>query len=1044
MLAALRLRVELFDLVRPELPVSWVVTVPATRVTWLRAIWPPVSAPEVRVTRLATPVPVVPVRSRVAPSTVTVAPERAALEPAARVPPVTLTLPVKRLVPVRVRMPSPVLTRPRLPETTPAKAESVAPETVTVAALTASALVSSPPVPTRLERETERPLRSTVPLAESVRLRLAAPSAVALPTVTLPADTATPPVKVLAPLRTTSPATALTKAAEPVRVAATVPALAVTWLTAMEPPVSVPPSTVTPLTIVLPLRSREPAETVTALLPSAALEPRATVPPAMVVTPVKPVLSPVMIRVPLSVLLREPSPARRDARVPALAVRVVAVARLMVPPVMVPPLRKVVLPMLAVPRLTVPELTVRLPEPKAVFVPALTVPPSTVTPPLKSLEPLRLATPEPVLVTPPRPVIEDEIVPAWTLTAVPVATLMVPPWIVPPVMETELAMEAPVRSRVPAVTVTVPEPRAVSAVAARVPAETVVPPLKSLEPERVSVPLADLASAPEPVSWVPTEPVTRVTLAIATWPPTRAPELRVIAFARPAAPVRSSVPPLTATRLVAAPKAVALPATKVPSLTWTLPTKVFAPERTCVAKPYLTTPRLPERTPEKVEVVATPVARMRDAFVTAALVTAPAPAREATTAVRPLRSIAPSAPTVTALREVPSAAALPRVTLPASTVTPPVKVLAPERVTSPEVVLFRPALPVRTAAISPEVATTLAASIEPPVSVPPATVTRLEIAVSLRLSVPPLTLTPPEPRAKALPTTIEPAERVTTPEKSALAPESVRTPVTDLVSVDEPTMSAEIAPDFAVRFATSKEPPVSSPPSTTMALVSVWPPRSSVPPVRETVPLPRAVPLPAMILPPEMSAPPEKLLFAPDSVTTPAAVLASLPEPVSFVATVPATGTSCATASSPPVRVPPESVMVFAKPVVTPRSSVPPVTLTAPVLSAETWPTTSVPWLTTTGPAKVLRPSRRREPLVFLVRPLVPLSVAETTPVRASSWPTSRSPPVSVPPLTVTRFAMVWPLRFNAPPPAMVTTLVPSDRASPMTSVPPLMSVTPV
>ena len=335
----MRLRVLLFDFVRPVAPVSSVVTVPATRVTWLRAILPPVREPEVRVTRLAMPAPVVPERSSVPPSTVTEAPERAVFEPAARVPPVTLTLPVKTLAPVRVCVAAPVLAMPRLPERTPAKVVSVAPERVTVAALTASALVSSPPVPARPERATDLPLRSTVPVAERVRLLLAAPRAAASPRVTLPAETATPPVKVLAPERRTSPATDLTKAAEPVRVAATVPDLATTWSTAIEPPVRVPPSTVTPLTMVLPLRLREPAETVTAPEPSAALSPRATVPPAIEVAPVKPTLAPVTSNVPLSVLEREPSPASSEARVPALAVRVWAVARLMVPPVMVPPFR---------------------------------------------------------------------------------------------------------------------------------------------------------------------------------------------------------------------------------------------------------------------------------------------------------------------------------------------------------------------------------------------------------------------------------------------------------------------------------------------------------------------------------------------------------------------------------------------------------------------------------------------------------------------------------------------------------------------------------
>ena len=337
--AASRVRVVLFDLVRPAEPVSWEVTVPATRVTWLRAILPPVKEPEVRVTRLAMPAPEVPERSSVPPSMVTEAPERAVLEPAARVPPVMLTAPVKTLSPVRVCVAAPVLAMPRLPESRPAKVVSVPPARVTVAGVRTSLFVSSPPVPARPERVTDWPLRSTTPVAERVRVLLEAPSAEVEPRVTLPPETSAPPVKVLAPERVTSPAMAFTKALEPVRVAAIVPDLAATWLRAMEPPVSVPPSTVTPLTMVLPLRLREPAETMTAPEPNAALAPRVTLPPAIVVEPVKPVLSPVMIRVPVSVLESVPAPVSSEARVPAWAVRVLAVARLMVPPVMVPPLR---------------------------------------------------------------------------------------------------------------------------------------------------------------------------------------------------------------------------------------------------------------------------------------------------------------------------------------------------------------------------------------------------------------------------------------------------------------------------------------------------------------------------------------------------------------------------------------------------------------------------------------------------------------------------------------------------------------------------------
>ena len=363
---------------------------------------PPRSEPLTRVTLLVT---VVVVRSTVPPLIVTAPVPSAALSVTARAPPVTVVPPVKVLAAVSVWIAAPDLTRATEPPSAPPKVVSAEPPRVTVE----PAAPVRAPVPARPLAVTDWPLTSTVAPVATVRRLAASPRAPALPRVTVPPLTATSPVKVLAPERVTVPARARPEV--PVSAAETVPEVRTSLETSKEPPVSVPPEIVTRFTMLRPPRFREPPVTVTAPAPSAASLPRVTVPSEIEAPPVK-VLAPLRVRVPVPDLTKEPSPSIREERVPAVAVRILVVARLMVPPAIVPPFRKTVLPTLEVPRLTTPPLTVREPVPKAVSVPALTLPPSTVTPPPKLLLPLMLTVPEPVLAIPPCPVMADEIVPA--------------------------------------------------------------------------------------------------------------------------------------------------------------------------------------------------------------------------------------------------------------------------------------------------------------------------------------------------------------------------------------------------------------------------------------------------------------------------------------------------------------------------------------------------------------------------------------------------------------------------------------------------------
>ena len=99
---------------------------------------------------------------------------------------------------------------------------------------------------------------------------------------------------------------------------------------------------------------------------------------------------------------------------------------------------------------------------------------------------------------------------------------------------------------------------------------TVVPPVKLLAPERVSVPAPDLASAvPTPERLAEIVPLSAVTLLRAMVPPLKVPPA-IVKLLATVWLLRLTVPPVL-TVTVPVPKAAALPATRVPALTTVLP-----------------------------------------------------------------------------------------------------------------------------------------------------------------------------------------------------------------------------------------------------------------------------------------------------------------------------------------------------------------------------------------------------------------------------------------------------------------------------------------
>ena len=80
---------------------------------------------------------------------------------------------------------------------------------------------------------------------------------------------------------------------------------------------------------------------------------------------------------------------------------------------------------------------------------------------------------------------------------------------------------------------------------------------------------------------------------------------------------------------------------------------------------------------------------------------------------------------------------------------------------------------------------------------------------------------------------------------------------------------------------------------------------------------------------------------------------------------------------------------------------------------------------------------------MVLVMPPVPVRMARTEPAwREASWVTARVPPVRVPPLTATLFAIAWEPRSSVPP-VRVARPEPSAVVLARVTVPPAMVVPP-
>ena len=133
-------------------------------------------------------------------------------------------------------------------------------------------------------------------------------------------------------------------------------------------------------------------------------------------------------------------------------------------------------------------------------------------------------------------------------------------------------------------------------------------------------------------------------------------------------------------------------------------------------------------------------------------------------------------------------------------------------------------------------------------------------------------------RASVAPMTKVPADRVVPPVK-VFAPVSVTEPAVDLVRVPEPRM-AEIVPLVSVSCVAEIVPPASVPAVSVMAFVSVLPLRSSVPvPLIVMTAVPKAALSPAWSVPAETEVGPLKVEFARVTVSVPAPLIVSDPEP---------------------------------------------------------------------------------------------------------------------------------------------------------------------
>ena len=187
--------------------------------------------------------------------------------------------------------------------------------------------------------------------------------------------------------------------------------------------------------------------------------------------------------------------------------------------------------------------------------------------------------------------------------------------------------------------------------------------------------------------------------------------------------------------------------------------------------------------------------------------------------------------TVTAL--APKAPVEPAASVPAVTVTPPVKVFAPARVRTPAPLRVKPPVPVRTAATVPALAVSWPRVSDPFAIVPASSVMALAIVCWPRFRVPPVTATALPPRASTEASCRVPLAMVTPPSK-VLAPPSTRTPALSLMKPPVPSMLAVTAPVVASSWARLTVPLVSWPPATTKVFSRLTAFRSKMPPLMVT------------------------------------------------------------------------------------------------------------------------------------------------------------------------------------------------------------------
>ena len=294
-----------------------------------------------------------------------------------------------------------------------------------------------------------------------------------------------------------------------------------------------------------------------------------SVPPSTLVPPVYE-FDPVSVRVPPPVLVSLPfpliTPAKRElppTEMPAPPPRVSVPLPVGDPTVWLKPARFRLVP---APRNTGP-------PPKTLELPVFSVPPSSSVGPVNVLAPFMVSAPAPVLVTPPAPL----IAPFSTASVAAAVSTMSPPALmtmdrdernVPAVLIARVALVA----AVPTVSPALLAPRFASLVTASVPLARVRLPVNVLMPESASVPVPALTTPPDPVNEPPND-VEALPLNVPIAPPLSAtvPD-PVSALNVWLNPFRSAVAPFDTASAAPAPKALALPATRVPLVT------VVAPE----------------------------------------------------------------------------------------------------------------------------------------------------------------------------------------------------------------------------------------------------------------------------------------------------------------------------------------------------------------------------------------------------------------------------------------------------------------------------------